>query len=712
MPKAYLQVLGVSTSDSSPSVLLFFDDRRYLFNVGEGSQRFCCEHGVKLSGIGHIFLTSLSWSRIGGLPGTVLTMADSGHQGIGLYGALGLRKLLGAMRPFMHREQFPLQVHEVGCRVSEDREIFSDKNLCVRGVALCPVPDRGVKRKVDERNDDSRPRMETTVCYACDLPPAPGKFDVAKAKQLGVPPGPLYGRLKDGHTVTLESGRTVLPSECVGVAPVHHRVIIVECPTMEHVSCLCASELLRPTGTPSYIVHITPAHVLLHPAYCAWAASHGHTALHIVANSSVCTDQINFLSASRNAQMLHRLSPHMFAEPQFSGTNTQALIHGLAESQVVAAQPLAKFHLDPPRLAGQIDLTCTILPFEPNDCDAAAKQLFKLQQQLQHTGECTQVCKGPQRVTFLGTGSMMPSKYRNVSGIHIQLEPGHGVLLDPGEGTLGQMSRCFDQVSQLLQELGMIWISHMHADHHLGTLAVIKARMETTSAQPLVVLAPGALQSWLQAYSKLVEPIDYHFFNIERFSFDSLLPTWNQLGISSLVNVPVEHCRNAFGLVLGHSSGWRLVYSGDTRPCAALEQSGQGADLLIHEATFDDELEHEARAKNHSTTAEALKSAQLMNVQNVILTHFSQRYPKIPVISEHQSNQNVVFAFDLMHVTMRDMPTFTQLVPNLQLLFPTEAEEDADPTITVNAKENPTEDASFLCTEEEDANPCPKTLDN
>ena len=55
---------------------------------------------------------------------------------------------------------------------------------------------------------------------------------------------------------------------------------------------------------------------------------------------------------------------------------------------------------------------------------------------------------------------------------------------------------------------------------------------------------------------------------------------------------------------------WKVVYSGDTRPCGALAEAGNGASLLIHEATFDDELAGDAIDKRHSTLSEALSVAQ------------------------------------------------------------------------------------------------------
>jgi hypothetical protein len=53
---------------------------------------------------------------------------------------------------------------------------------------------------------------------------------------------------------------------------------------------------------------------------------------------------------------------------------------------------------------------------------------------------------GEWQITFLGTGSAIPSKYRNVTGIHVQLRAdGRGMLLDVGEGSLGQIRSVFSQ---------------------------------------------------------------------------------------------------------------------------------------------------------------------------------------------------------------------------------------------------------------------------
>ena len=103
----------------------------------------------------------------------------------------------------------------------------------------------------------------------------------------------------------------------------------------------------------------------------------------------------------------------------------------------------------------------------------------------------------------------------------------------------------------------------------------------------------------------------------------------HQCGLCNLVSVPVQHCPDAHGVVLSLWCGEKIVYSGDTRPCERLVREGWGATLLIHEATFDDTMLKDAIKKRHSTSGEAINVAIRMSAKQLVLTHFSQRYPKI-----------------------------------------------------------------------------------
>ena len=103
--RAYVQVIGLGTDtdgDTSPSVLLFTDNRRYVWNVGEGFQRFAVERGVNLRRLSHVFFTRVSGHTSGGLTGMLLTMADGvtehreDEPELHVHGPPRVRRLMGA----------------------------------------------------------------------------------------------------------------------------------------------------------------------------------------------------------------------------------------------------------------------------------------------------------------------------------------------------------------------------------------------------------------------------------------------------------------------------------------------------------------------------------------------------------------------------------------------------------------------------------------
>ena len=104
--RAFVQVLALGTDvgDASPSVLLFTDSQRILFNVGEGFQRFAVEHGINIRRLNRVCLTSVSARTTGGLTGMLLTMADGvteHHEDepeLKIHGPPRTERLMGARR--------------------------------------------------------------------------------------------------------------------------------------------------------------------------------------------------------------------------------------------------------------------------------------------------------------------------------------------------------------------------------------------------------------------------------------------------------------------------------------------------------------------------------------------------------------------------------------------------------------------------------------
>jgi ribonuclease Z len=326
-------------------------------------------------------------------------------------------------------------------------------------------------------------------------------------------------------------------------------------------------------------------------------------------------------------------------------------------------------------------------------------------------------------VVTLGTGSAAPSKYRNVSATLLRV-PGYGsYLLDCGENTLGQLQRVFkpQEVVEILKDLRMIWISHLHADHHLGTVNLIKAWYSvvhgsnpsippasfaqlnaaanrisgcSTCVPYLSVVSNGTAMHQFLAEHAAVEDFGYsHVFPLSLSTANENQAYWREnkdrstlyyvpdnilaspksgsaiaeylyvplLGLEDIQGVHVKHCIGATAVALTFppttsGANFKAAYSGDCRPSADFAHIGQGASVLIHEATFDDELQTEAEAKHHCTTGEALKVAVAMDAKAVVLTHFSQRYQKIPVMEtvDGEARQREAVMAELERVEQRE----------------------------------------------------------
>ncbi|KAF1322698.1 Zinc phosphodiesterase, partial [Globisporangium splendens] len=271
------------------------------------------------------------------------------------------------------------------------------------------------------------------------------------------------------------------------------------------------------------------------------------------------------------------------------------------------------------------------------------------------------------KLIILGTGSAAPSRLRGSTGIYLELKRQavlaldssyHGdtltdsMLIDCGEGTYGQLWRQFgDDTAACIGGLRCIWISHSHADHQCGLARILHeyARFHTSRGlsqkQGLLIIGPDSVlsyaSSWVEHIMSAcgVKPshrasffgfVTCRDFNQHHHPFRAQLFSHIGAVVREIRSVPVWHCYDSYGLVLQLQNGQKIVYSGDTRPCSQLVTAGMDASLLIHEATFDDSMEEDAVKKKHSTVGEALSIARQMRAQEVILTHFSQRYPKLP----------------------------------------------------------------------------------
>lgn len=305
--------------------------------------------------------------------------------------------------------------------------------------------------------------------------------------------------------------------------------------------------------------------------------------------------------------------------------------------------------------------------------------------QLRKETEGSQSSTGYPRIIFLGTGSCIPNKTRNVSSILLQTAPEAFMLLDCGEGTYGQIVRFYgrERSQEVMRQLQAVYVSHVHADHHIGLIGLLRERQRLQPEKPLLLLMPRQMQPWLQFYDQQIEPIADAY---ELVTNGELLETplsdqrVQSLGIASIGTCLVRHCPNAFGVSVTlqaehEGEPIKVTYSGDTMPCADLVELGRNSTVLIHEATMEDDLEEEARLKTHSTISQAIQQGREMKARHTILTHFSQRYAKCPRLPSSEDMQSVAIAFDNMAITVEDLPHYHKLYPALLGMYAEYTEE-------------------------------------
>ncbi|KAL3936705.1 MAG: hypothetical protein SGBAC_008036 [Bacillariaceae sp.] len=702
-----------------------------------------------------ICLTHLSHDSIGGIPGMILTAADvikgavssakailddqktkptdEDLPGLDLIGPVGTQKFMSSLRHFIRRDSFHVQIHEGDYTQPKNggpkkrKKGGKNKGAFDLQSIVCQMHDF-------HRSEDSRKRqrvdtnLQQALSYIFTTPPIQGKFLVKRAMALGIRKGPLFGQLKNGKSVTFttEDGttRTVDSSEVVEPGSPGVSVAVLYYPTSECLGQLTSSEKLNEYKEKKkyqpvleLIVHMTTRDLFLGNGAKEWRNSFGDEVRHIflatdVQSAESSSDEVDNLTPFHSA-MIGAIArsevcnsvysvPKLPIKPRETIPMPQLERGNYTETDYTEARPLLEYTIVPRSKRGFGNVNASVMHW-----NLIRKHVLQILEQSgakreaeaalsNHSTVLTSSKTKKGELIFTGTGSAVPCKHRNVSGIYLKLENGNSMLLDVGEGTVGQLMRARpgESFSEVLCGIKAVWISHPHADHHLGLLRLLSDRRQVTE-DPLLLIAPTSMHSFLQEYQEVDATVQgsYTFVDCQDVSTRVLRHMWlpekhdshrqkmehlNQdLGITKCTSVRVAHCRDAFAVILENTCFGRLVYSGDCRPSGALAYAALGADLLIHEATFANGMEAEATLKRHSTVGEALQVASDMKAKAVILTHFSQRYPKVPPVAR-KHNAPIVFAFDFLRVTPENLLVAADLTQAMRLLYSEETAEKDD----------------------------------
>lgn len=213
-----MRLTFLGTSAGTPSrfrnvsaMALQFDQQSafWLFDCGEGTQQQFLRSPLRLSQLQCVFISHLHGDHFYGLPGMLASRAlqYGADTPVTVFGPPGLLRFMQTTFEVSGGQVgYPLTIQEIKPGLIYEDERFS--------VTCLPLIHR-----------------IASFGFAVVEKDQPGHFDVEAARQLGIPAGPLYGRLKRGETITLPDGRTVNGAELVG-PPIPGRKVVYCCDTI------------------------------------------------------------------------------------------------------------------------------------------------------------------------------------------------------------------------------------------------------------------------------------------------------------------------------------------------------------------------------------------------------------------------------------------------------------------------------------------------
>jgi ribonuclease Z len=268
-------------------------------------------------------------------------------------------------------------------------------------------------------------------------------------------------------------------------------------------------------------------------------------------------------------------------------------------------------------------------------------------------------------LVFLGTSASAPTANRAPIALLLR-RGGERLLFDCAEGTQRQLMRS----SVGLPDLEEVFLTHFHADHYLGLPGMLKTFSLRQREVPLTVYGPPGLRDLFGSLGRVIGKLCYPLELVELRAGESLERDGYRIlvfpvdhGVSAVGYAVVESPRpgrfdveaaDALGVpsgpergalqrgesitlpdgrevapaaVLGEERpGRRIVIPGDTAPTEMVRVLAEGADLLVHEATFLEDERDRAAETRHSTALQAAELARTAGVRVLALTHVSPRY--------------------------------------------------------------------------------------
>jgi ribonuclease Z len=299
------------------------------------------------------------------------------------------------------------------------------------------------------------------------------------------------------------------------------------------------------------------------------------------------------------------------------------------------------------------------------------------------------------RIVFLGTSGSIPTLKRSLPSVVVQCQPGQ-LMFDCGENVQRQMMAAKVSFHRKMK----VFITHLHGDHVLGLPGLLQTMALMDRKEPVEIYGPAGLKDFLVCTKETLNfglnyPVEINQILSEGVVCDEeeyqVIATKSNHAVESYAYAFVEKPRPgkfypkkalALGIAAGElwsklqrgeevtlldgkvvkpsyvmgamRAGRKIVYTGDTKPFDGFAKFAAGADLVIHDSTFDDSLTEKAGVDGHSTPTQAAEQAKAAGAKQLVLSHISARYPDAEPLLEQAKKvfPNSKLAEDLMELKL------------------------------------------------------------
>jgi ribonuclease BN (tRNA processing enzyme) len=212
------------------------------------------------------------------------------------------------------------------------------------------------------------------------------------------------------------------------------------------------------------------------------------------------------------------------------------------------------------------------------------------------------------RVTFLGTGSAMPTGERFQTGLLLESGDREPLLVDCGSGVLHALARTdvgYEGVSTVL-------LTHHHLDHVADLLPLLKAKWLAGTTDLTVAGPPGTRE----LVEELLDVHDYMRGRLD-LTFRTVEPGLQTVGGYEVEAVETVHSAYCLAYRFADGEGGDVTFSGDTEAVEDVAELADGSAVLIHDCSFPDSVD----VSNHPTPSQLGATLAGREVGTVYLTH-------------------------------------------------------------------------------------------